>query len=124
MQGLGPFCLFLYQLKNTTRYSWAGFTYLFKTELAAKVESVFFIMGVIIYFVLGVSAKPFLISVGLFVLLVAVEALNTAIEMIVDEISPHETDLARHAKDLACFAVVCLIGITLFYVGWVVYTHL
>ena len=48
-------------------------------------------------------------EIGVFGLLamaaLAVEALNTAIETIVDEISPHRSEFARRAKDLGSAAV-------------------
>lgn len=45
----------------------------------------------------------------LWLLLIAVEALNTAIEVLVDHISPHWSEAARDAKDLGSLAVMALI---------------
>jgi diacylglycerol kinase (ATP) len=46
-----------------------------------------------------------IVMLGLF----AAEALNTAIEEIIDRISPEWSDTGRHAKDLGSFAVFCLL---------------
>ena len=45
----------------------------------------------------------------LFLLLVAAEALNTAVEEIVDHLSPGWSTMARNAKDLGSLAVLCAV---------------
>jgi diacylglycerol kinase (ATP) len=57
----------------------------------------------------SLPAHAFLIQFVLFCLLVAVEALNTAIEMIVDRISPEYSRFAKDTKDLGSFAVFALL---------------
>jgi len=47
--------------------------------------------------------------VVLMLLLFSIEALNTAIEEIVDRVSPEFSSAARNAKDLGSFAVFCLL---------------
>ena len=46
----------------------------------------------------------------LFLLLLAIEALNTAIEVLTDLVSPEWSQQAKHAKDLGSLAVALLIG--------------
>lgn len=52
-------------------------------------------------------------EIGMFVLLamavLAAEAFNTALETIIDEISPHRSEFARRAKDLGSAAVFFLL---------------
>lgn len=57
---------------------------------------------------------------GLFLLLIAAEALNTAVEEIVDHLSPGWSAMARDAKDLGSLAVLCLLGANGLYVAAVV----
>lgn len=68
---------------------------------------------------IGIGAGPVQLAglVALFLLLFAVEALNTAIEVIVDRISPGWSEAARDAKDLGSFAVLCLLTVIAGYVG-------
>ena len=48
-------------------------------------------------------------------LVLATEALNTALEELVDHLSPDWSAFAKHAKDLGSFAVMCqVIGAGLF----------
>ncbi|MDZ4095860.1 MAG: diacylglycerol kinase, partial [Paracoccaceae bacterium] len=75
----------------------------FRHELLAAAV----ILGLLIY--LQVAAVKFLIFGLLLLLLIAVEALNTAIESITDHISPEWAAFARDAKDLGSLAVMCLL---------------
>ena len=56
-----------------------------------------------------------LLAIGL--LLIAVEALNTALEVLVDHLSPGWSRFAKDAKDLGSLAVACTIGALLLYTG-------
>jgi diacylglycerol kinase (ATP) len=53
-------------------------------------------------------------------LLIAVEALNTALEVLVDHLSPGWSQFAKEAKDLGSLAVACVIGLVLLYAAAVV----
>ena len=55
----------------------------------------------------------------LWLLLIAVEALNTAVEAIVDHVSPHWSEAARDAKDLGSLAVMALLLANGGFVGFV-----
>ena len=58
---------------------------------------------------LGVGLVEYGIFFVLFLCLVAVEALNTAIECIVDHLAPNWEEFARDAKDLGSLATMCLL---------------
>lgn len=60
-------------------------------------------------FVIGANLTEFSILLILFFALVAVEALNTAIECIVDHLAPNWEEFARDAKDLGSLATMCLL---------------
>lgn len=59
-----------------------------------------------------------LLALGL--ILIATEALNTALEVLVDHLSPDWSQFAKDAKDLGSLAVACTIGALLIYAGLVV----
>jgi diacylglycerol kinase (ATP) len=73
-----------------------------------------------LFLLAGASAGEVLglLILGLFVL--AVEALNTALEEVVDHVSPGWSEFARNAKDLGSFAVMCALVATGLYAAWVV----
>lgn len=96
-------------------YSLAGFRRLI-AESAARLEVLGGVIGGALLYLFGASEFAFLIAAILFLLLLAVEALNTAIEVLTDRISPEWSQDAKHAKDLGSLAVGLLILANL---GWV-----
>lgn len=57
----------------------------------------------------GASLSDYVSMAVLFLALLAAEALNTAIEEIIDRISPEWSKTGKNAKDLGSFAVFCLL---------------
>ncbi len=78
-------------------------------EPAFRHEILFGLVLVLVLALHGASAAAFLIQLVLLAILGAIEAVNTAIELIVDRVSPEFSAFAKHAKDLGSFAVFCLL---------------
>lgn len=89
-------------------YSAGGFTRAWK-EAAFRQEIGAGIVLAAIYAAVGVDTVTALAALILFLVLLAFEAMNTAIEDIVDRVSPEVSLTAKHAKDLGSFAVLCLL---------------
>jgi Diacylglycerol kinase len=89
-------------------YSLQGFQRLI-AEAAFRHELLYFAVGLVLFAIVGASALEFLGFVILMAVLFAVEAINTAIEEVVDRISPEISSVGKHAKDLGSFAVFCLL---------------
>ena len=100
---------FFQQLTNATRYSLEGLRFLLKSEFAARIEVYCFlwIFPFLIFFELPI--EYILSTLFLFLLLLAIEALNTAVEVIVDRVSPEIPPMGKQAKDLGSFAVMSLL---------------
>lgn len=110
-----------YNLLKNTIYALGGAKELFK-EVAFKLELIIFILATAILFILSYPlwAKLFMFA-SLFIPLFA-EALNTAIEKVVDLITDDYHTLAKHAKDIAAFGVMLSIFITIFiWLGFIIY---
>jgi diacylglycerol kinase (ATP) len=90
------------------RYSINGGRRLLR-EPAFRHEILFGLVLVLVLALHGASAAAFLIQLVLLAILGAIEAVNTAIELIVDRVSPEFSSFAKHAKDLGSFAVFCLL---------------
>ncbi|MEO8667423.1 MAG: diacylglycerol kinase [Bauldia sp.] len=113
---------------HATGYSMAGLRLLMRSEIAARIEVVAAAACLIWLLLLGASAAEILIFVLLFCILMSVEALNTAIEVMVDHLSPGYTEFAKAAKDLASFAVFSMLlaggiyvaAVTAAKFGWIV----
>ncbi len=72
----------------------------------------------------GAGFADYCIMLILFLSLVAVEALNTAIECIVDHLAPNWEVFARDAKDLGSLATMCLLGANGIFLGSAIYRGL
>ena len=97
-------------------YSLAGFRHLFQSELAARIEAGAGLLSVIWLILLGRPVRDYVILAIIFCVLISVEALNTAVERIVDRLSPELSDFGKVAKDLgsaAVFAMLAAAGIFL-----------
>ncbi|MBA4323688.1 MAG: diacylglycerol kinase [Rhodobacter sp.] len=81
-------------------------------------QEVGLVAGLLVLFVVfGASVPQVLGLVAFGLALVAVEALNTALEVLVDHLSPGWSQFAKDAKDLGSLAVACTIGAMLIYAG-------
>ncbi|MCB1474573.1 MAG: diacylglycerol kinase [Rhodobiaceae bacterium] len=101
-----------------TRYSLGGLRIILQ-ESAFRHEVIAWIGILIVFFAVGAEPVEYLVSALLFLITIAVEALNTAIEIIVDRSSPEISDFGKATKDLGSFAVFCMLtanGIFLLYV--------
>ena len=101
-------------------YSWAGFQRLIK-ESAFRQELLFGAVSLILLIAVGATLAELVIAVILLLALFAVEALNTAIEELVDRVSPEVSRTGKHAKDLGSFAVFCALVAAALYIGYVVF---
>lgn len=104
-------------------YSWAGFLRVFR-EAAFRQELGFFVVALIVLFLVGADATEFVVTTLLFLGLFSIEAMNTAVEEVIDRISPEISIVGKHAKDLGSFAVTCMIAACCLYLGFVVVRHL
>jgi diacylglycerol kinase (ATP) len=95
-------------LVAASRYSFQGLSRLskepaFRHELYAAVLA----SGGLIF--LGASWKEFATGISFILIVFAAEALNTAIEEVVDHVSPDFSHAAKHAKDLGSLTVAIAI---------------
>ena len=109
----------LWHMVDATRYSRAGLRRLLG-ESAARLELGAGLLGAALLFWAGAGGGHWLGFAVLFAALLAVEALNTAIEVIVDHISPGWSEMAKQAKDLGSVAVGLMIVANIAFVAAVV----
>lgn len=92
-------------------YSLQGMRRLWQ-ETAARQEVLAGAIGAGLLVLRGASGWQVAIFVMLILALLAVEALNTALEVIVDHLSPGWSEMARDAKDLGSLAVGLTVAVT------------
>ncbi len=87
-------------------YSWSGFTASFKSEEAFRQDLlVCTILGGISFF-LPVSGLEWVVLFFSLLFVLIMELVNTAIETLVDRISPEYHDLSKKAKDIGSLLVL------------------
>ena len=90
-------------------------------EAAFRHEALAFVAGLIAFLVSRATALQVMLFIGLMLFLFAFEAINTAIEEIVDRVSPEYSLAAKHAKDLGSFACMCVITVNSAYVAYTLF---
>lgn len=104
---------------DATGYSLAGGQRLLR-ETAARHEVAGGVAGALILGLAGATAWEWIGFAALFLILLATEALNTAIEALTDHVSPQWSNAAKDAKDLGSLAVMLAILANLAFVGGVI----
>jgi diacylglycerol kinase (ATP) len=102
--------------------SFNGLRFAVKNEEAFRQEIVLYALLLILLFFLPISLrfKTILLVANTIVLLV--ELINSAIEAIVDMVSPEYNELAKHAKDLGSAAVLISLILAIILWGLAVYS--
>ncbi|PJF08818.1 diacylglycerol kinase [Pseudorhodobacter sp. MZDSW-24AT] len=101
----------LLHIVDAAGYSMAGARRLWQ-ETAARLEVLGLALTGGLFLLSGAAPWHWLVTAALFALVLSVEALNTAIEVLTDRISPEWSTMARDAKDLGSFAVGLLLMVT------------
>ncbi len=95
-------------------YSIDGLRSAWRTEHAFRQELILFVVGTVVALVLPISGFQKLALVGVLVLVLIVELMNSAIEAVVDRISLERHSLSKNAKDFGSAAVflACALALT------------
>ncbi len=99
----------------------AGVRYTFRTQPNARIELVALALVGALGWRLGISRVEWAIIGLISAVILALEAVNTALEALVDLVSPQYHPLAKHAKDAAAgallLAVLGSVWVALFVLG-------
>lgn len=108
----------LKRLFAALRYSKDGFRSAWRDEAAFRQEIGVFAVGTCIALALRISAFEKLMLIGVLVLILIVELINSSIEAVVDRVSLERHPLSKNAKDFGSAAVLlaCLLAAA----AWVV----
>ncbi len=88
-----------------TQWSWRGLIQAFRHESSFRLEVYLFLVLAPIGAAFGSTAVERALLVGSLLLVLVVELLNSAIEAVVDKVSPEYSELAGRAKDIGSAAV-------------------
>lgn len=91
--------------------AWEGIAYTACTQRNMKIHFAVGAVAVALGFLLGIDAPSWAAVAICIAVVLAAECLNTALESVVDLVSPGYAELAKRAKDCAAGAVlVCALG--------------
>lgn len=93
------------RLGQTSAYSWQGFRAAWRSEKSVRQWMLVNMVSVVLAFTLDLSTGQRALIVALGLIVLAAELFNTAIEAIVDLVSPEQHPLAGKAKDCGSAAV-------------------
>ncbi|HBI69275.1 MAG TPA: diacylglycerol kinase [Massilia sp.] len=93
------------RIVNASNYSIQGLATAWRIEHAFRQEVLVFVLGVIFAFILPVSGFQKLVLIGVLLLVLIVELINSAFEAVVDRISLERHPLSKNAKDFGSAAV-------------------
>ena len=104
------------RLVNATLFSLAGLRAAYRHEQAFRLELLVFVFVVPAGLWLGETGVQRALLIGSWCLVLVVELLNSAMEVLVDRLWPERSELAGRAKDMGSAAVFC--AIVLSATGW------
>ena len=104
------------RLLAAARYSYAGLRTAFSSEEAFRLEVLALLVLTPLALWLGKDGVERALLIGVLLLLMIIELLNTAVEAVVDRIGAEYHELSRQAKDVGSAAV--FIGMLLVVVVW------
>jgi diacylglycerol kinase (ATP) len=93
------------RLLKATLNSWNGLRVAARSEEAFRQELIAFILALPAAFLVATDAWRRVTLIGVIVLLMIVELLNTAVEKLSDHVTPHHHDAIGRVKDMASAAV-------------------
>jgi diacylglycerol kinase (ATP) len=93
------------RILKATRNSWNGLIACARSEEAFRQELAALAIAVPLAFIVATDAWRRVALIGVVVLLMVVELLNTAIEKLSDHVTPHHHDAIGRIKDMASAAV-------------------
>ena len=95
-------------LINSFKYAFMGIKSAIKSERNMKIHVLATLIVIALGFILGLEPLEWVVCIFSIVIVIGGEMLNTAIEAIVDLVSPNINPLAKKAKDIAAGAVLVL----------------
>lgn len=98
--------MYIVKVLKSFSYAFRGIFFLFKTERNARIQLVIFLFGILLGFVFKITVTEWLVILVFGALVMALEALNTAIENLCDVVSPELKNSIKNVKDVSAGAVL------------------
>ena len=83
-----------------------GLVYIFKTQANARIELLITLLVITAGFLLKINSIEWLVIILFIALVLALEGINTSLEILCDKLHPAQDDQIRNVKDVAAGAVL------------------
>ncbi len=113
----------LRRIINAAGYSWCGLKTAWKGEAAFRQELFLLVVLLPLACVLGENGVEWALLIGVCLIVLMTELLNSAIEAVVDRIGPEHHPLAGAAKDIGSAAVLIALMLVVLVWGLVLFDH-
>jgi diacylglycerol kinase (ATP) len=100
---------FMRRIINAFFFSIDGLARAARTEAAVRQELIALALALPLAFLVARSAFDYALLIGVLLIVLAVELLNTAIEKLCDHVRPERHDDIKFIKDLGSAAVLCVL---------------
>ena len=107
----------LRHIVHAAGYSMAGLVFMMRSEISARIHVVVVFLAVLWLAFLGRPLSNYLVVLMLACILFALEAVNTAIEVVIDKLSPEHSKFAETVKDLGSAAVFFILSAGVLYLS-------
>lgn len=89
------------KITNSFKYAFCGIITGIKNEKNMKIHILIMVLAIIAGIILKITPLEWIICIILFGIVICAELLNSAIEIVVDMITPYKNENAKKAKDIA-----------------------
>jgi len=113
----------LARILSAARHSFDGLVAAWRGEQAFRQEILLLVIGTVIALALEISSFQKLVLIGVLVLVLIVELINSALEAVVDRISLERHPLSKNAKDFGSAAVSLSLGLAAAAWGVILYNR-
>lgn len=111
----------LTRIIKATGYSIQGLKAAYKYEAAIRQELALLFVSILLAFIIELSALERIVMLGSVVLVLIVELINSAIEVVVDRIGIEQHELSGRAKDIGSAAVMVTLMFAAFVWGYIIF---
>ncbi|MFI3281186.1 MAG: diacylglycerol kinase family protein [Rikenellaceae bacterium] len=105
---------------NSFRYAWQGIVALVRDEHNARIHLFAAVAAIVVGFALQISSMEWIAIVGCIAIVIATEAMNSAVEALCDKVSPEKHELIKKSKDCGAAAAL-IVSIAAAIIGCVIF---
>lgn len=88
-------------------HAWRGLRYVWRHEQNFRIQTFFGLVVIVFAYVLGVSKAEYVVLIGLILLILLLEILNSALEKFIDVLTPRLDQQVGLVKDILAAMVLC-----------------